>query len=71
MAGVKTYATGRGDVTERVRVDLEPDEAAAIAATYEHLFTIFGTDDRSPLLRGLRRIHAAYRIENPNPRREP
>lgn len=59
------YETASGVVTERVRVDLAPDEAEAFSVAYEHLVDLVGTDDAWPILRGLRRIHTAHLLEQP------
>lgn len=56
---METYETASGVVTQRVRVELEPDEAEAFARAHEHLAELIGGDEDWPIFTGLRRIAKA------------
>ncbi len=60
---MERYETTTGIVTERVRVEFEPDEAEAFAAAFDVVADVL--EDSHPIFRGLRRIATAHAIEQP------
>lgn len=62
---METYTSGTGRETKRIRVDLTPEEARALASLADLTERVVqvGPGDGGPQLTGLRRIRAAYRIE--------
>ncbi len=59
---MRQYTDGAGRVHVRIQVELTPAEARAMAAVADDYEQIFG-EGGSPLLNGLRRVRAAWRIE--------
>ena len=53
------YQAGTGTVTERIRVDLTPQEADALADLHNSLFV--GKDD--PIATGLRKIATEWKLD--------
>ena len=60
---MEVYTSGTGRKTERIRVDLTPEEARALASLADMTEKVVGPSDGGPQLNGLRRIRSAYRIE--------
>ena len=62
---MERYSTASGQITERLRVDLEPREAEEFAAAWEALAARGAEPHQHPIFSGLRRIHQAHAAEKP------